>query len=290
MTPFHLKLPATSANLGPGFDALGLAMSLYLTVEAQEAPDFAVNATGRNAALISMLDSNLILETYRSLASTAPPLRLTIHNEIPLGMGCGSSASALLAGVHLANHFGGLNLTSQQVLEEACRREGHPDNVAACHLGGLTASSVFASQVMTATFGHNLNWRLILALPSASLSTSKARALLPDSYSRADTVANIQSTALLVSAFAQGRPELLHAATRDRVHQPYRSVACPLLPLLEPLAGAEGIYSVTLSGAGPSVLLIADPSQPLTSLETAIRAAANDSELEIVETRIAPAS
>jgi homoserine kinase len=286
-TPFRLKLPATSANLGPGFDAVGLAMSLYLTVEAVEGPAFHIEATGRNPGQVAGTDRNLILETYRSLAPHAPPLHLKIHNEIPLGMGCGSSAAALLAGVHLANHFGVLALTAQQILEEACRREGHPDNVAACHLGGFTASAMTANAVTTATFGQNLNWRLMLALPAASLATSKARALLPETYSRADAVINIQATALLVSAFAQGRSELLHAATRDRIHQPYRSAACPLLPLLEPLAGTPGIYSVSLSGAGPSVLLITDPDIPLAPLEAVIRRAAGEPGLELVATGIA---
>jgi homoserine kinase len=113
----------------------------------------------------------------------APRLHLQLHNEIPLGMGCGSSASALLAGILLANHFGNLNWTAQQILEEACRREGHPDNVAACYLGGMTVSSITKNGLVTATFGQDLNWSLLLALPSASLSTKKARALLPAHYS-----------------------------------------------------------------------------------------------------------
>src|SRR5207302_2344638 len=131
----------------------------------------------------------------------APALHLQLHNEIPLGMGCGSSAAALLAGVLFANHFGNLNWNAGQILEEACRREGHPDNVAACYLGGMTASSLTKDGLVTATCGQNLAWNLLLALPSASLSTKKARALLPAHYSREDAVANIQVTALLVAAF-----------------------------------------------------------------------------------------
>ncbi|HTD97016.1 MAG TPA: homoserine kinase [Edaphobacter sp.] len=240
--PFHLRLPATSANLGPGFDALGLAMALYLTIDAAPAEAFHIDATGRNADLCASLDHNLILTTYIDvLAATgnpAPELHLRLENEIPLGMGCGSSAAALLAGVLLANHFGGLNWTTQQILQEACRREGHPDNVAACSLGGMTASAISKGEVITATCGEKLNWNLMLALPSASLSTQKARALLPETYSRGDAVSNIQSTALLVAAFAQGRGDLLRTAMQDRLHQPYRMEACPLLPLLLPLPSA----------------------------------------------------
>src|SRR5271154_2009881 len=141
--PLHLRLPATSANLGPGFDALGLAMSLYLTIDAMPAPNFHITATGRNADLCASLDNNLIFFTYTDILCAADrldpaPLHLTLHNEIPLGMGCGSSAAALLAGVLLANHFGHLNWTTQQIIDEASRREGHPDNVAACYLGAMT--------------------------------------------------------------------------------------------------------------------------------------------------------
>jgi homoserine kinase len=286
MNPLTLKLPATSANLGPGFDALGLAMSLFLNIEAFEAPRFHIEASGRNAQQIAQLEDNLILATYRQLAPNAPPLQLNIRNQIPLGMGCGSSAAALLAGVHLANHFGRLNLTAQQVLEEACVREGHPDNVAACFHGGLTVSSMRGREVISAALGHKLNWRLLLAIPAASLSTKVARSLLPDTYSRADAVENIQATALLVSAFALDQPELLAAATRDRLHQPYRSIACPLLPKLLPLAGASGIHSVTLSGAGPSVLLIADSQAPLEGLRATVLGAAGHPSPELVETTI----
>jgi len=284
--PLHLRLPATSANLGPGFDALGLAMSLFLEIEASVSADFGIEASGRSPELVARLEDNLILETYRSLAPAGPPLHLKIQNEIPLGMGCGSSAAALLAGVHLANRFGRLNLSPQEVLEEACVREGHPDNVAACFHGGLTVSSMQGREVTTATFGQNLAWRLLLALPPASLATSEARALLPGSYSRADAVENIQATALLVSAFALNRPELLRQGTRDRLHQPYRSAACPLLPALLPLAGTDGIYSVTLSGAGPSVLLLADPAASSAELIASIRHTTGNPELEVVETTI----
>jgi homoserine kinase len=290
--PIRLRLPATSANLGPGFDAVGLAMALYLTVDATVAEEFRIDATGRNADLCAKLEDNLILSTYLDVLAVrgllGPGLHLAVQNEIPFGMGCGSSASALLAGILLANHFGNLNWTPRQILEEACRREGHPDNVAACYLGGMTVSSIAKDGLVTATCGQDLNWNLLLALPSASLSTKKARALLPDRYSREDAVANIQATALLVAAFAQGRSDLLRTAMQDRLHQPYRSKSCPLLPLLLPLSEMtenSAILGVALSGAGPSVLLIAENDAPPT-LDDVIRQAANDSTLEILHTKI----
>jgi homoserine kinase len=288
--PFHLRLPATSANLGPGFDTLGLAMALYLTIDATVAETFHIDATGRNADLCARIDNNLILTTYVDILACAgifaPRVHLQLHNEVPLGMGCGSSAAALLAGVLLANHFGNLNWTNPQILEEACRREGHPDNVAACLLGGMTVSAISKNGLFTATCGENLTWDLMLALPSSSLSTEKARALLPATYSREDAVANIQATALLVAAFAQGRGDLLRAAMQDRLHQPYRSKACPLLPLLLPLVDTPGVLGVALSGAGPSVLLIAEATSAST-LPVLIRQAAGDSTLEVIRTTIA---
>jgi homoserine kinase len=288
--PIYLRLPATSANLGPGFDALGLAMALYLEIEADisDAGAFSITATGRNAQACSVIENNLIFTTYidvlANAGQVARPLHLEMNNQIPLGMGCGSSAAALVAGVSLANHFGKLGWSPQQILFEACRREGHPDNVAACLCGGVTVSAMSEVDVKTATYKNSFDWNLILALPSASLSTSKARAMLPERYSRADAVANIQATALLVSAFALGRGDLLSTAMQDRIHQPYRQEACPLLPRLLPLSGTQGILGVALSGAGPSVLLITAGSP---EVESVIRRAAGELEVEIVSTQIA---
>jgi homoserine kinase len=300
MYPIRLKLPATSANLGPGFDAVGLAMALYLTIDAAVSDDqgFTIDATGRNADLCSRLENNLILETYRDVLAGAGlpvvPLRLKIDNQIPLGMGCGSSAAALLGGVLLANHFGALSLDLQACMEEACRREGHPDNVAACAFGYMTVSTAVsaeaATSIITATCGQNLTWKLLLALPSVSLATQKARALLPDHYSRADAVANVQRTALLVSAFALGRGDLLRTAMQDRLHQPYRLAACSLLGHLLPLTSgpaASEILGVALSGAGPGVLIILAPDAPIEINSARIRRAAVDESLEVIETRIA---
>lgn len=288
--PLHLRLPATSANLGPGFDALGLAMALYLTIDAEEAGSDAIIATGRNPELTADAERSLIFTTYREVLAAhgiaAPKLHLKLHNEIPLGMGCGSSAAALLAGVHLANYFGGLGWSHYQVMTEACLREGHPDNVAACALGGMTASSQQGSEILTATLGLDLPWKLLLALPSASLATEKARALLPDTYTRADAVANIQRSSLLVAAFALGRHDLLRTAMQDRIHQPYRAEVCPLLPRLLQMTSHADVYGVALSGAGPSVLLIVDPSTSLKSVESNVREAAQDGSMELLATTI----
>ncbi len=289
--PFFARLPATSANLGPGFDAVGLAMSLWLTVEADRARNFAIIATGRDPEICGQLDENLILATYTDILHErglhASPIAIKLHNQIPLGMGCGSSAAALLAGVLLANHFGELGWRLDQVRDEACRREGHPDNVAACVHGGLTISRMCADgSVRVASLGKNLPWHLTLVLPQSPLRTSEARGLLPETYTRADVTHNVANTALLVAAFASGEGRLLRTAMQDRVHQPFRSEVCPLLPRLLPLAAHADVFGVALSGAGPAVLLV---SADLLSaqLSATIRGAAGQDLGEILATSIA---
>jgi homoserine kinase len=286
----RLKLPATSANLGPGFDAAGLALSMHLTVEAQVAHTFQIHATGRNADLCGALENNLILDSYRDVLARAGrtplPLQIKLHNEIPLGMGCGSSAAALLAGVALANHFGDLKLGDEGVVAEASRIEGHPDNVAACWYGGFTVSAVDGDAVKVATFAGDPAWEMLLAVQASSLATKKARALLPDTYSKSDAVFNVQRASLLTAAFAQGRLDLLHAATQDRMHQPYRSEACPLLKALLPLGEEAEIAAVTLSGAGPSVLIFLAQDTTILAAETRLRSVLAP-DVEIVPLRIA---
>ncbi len=262
--PIRLKLPATSANLGPGFDAAGLALSMHLTVEAEVAPEWSIDATGRDAALCGALDNNLIIETYLEAADEVwidvPALKLTIHNEIPLGMGCGSSAAAILAGTALMSHFSGLDFDDARVVTSASRAEGHPDNIAACWYGGFTVSAMSDAGVETATFPGDPPWELMLAMQPTALATEKARALLPESYSKADAIFNVQRASLLTAAFAQGRLDLLKTAMQDRMHQPYRMSACPLLEKLLPLASEPWVAGVALSGAGPSVLVFLDKS------------------------------
>jgi len=261
---YRLVLPATSANLGPGFDAAGLAMTMYLTVEAERAGEMSISATGRDAALCGRLEGNLIVETYESVLKAervgVVPLKIAVRNEIPLGKGCGSSAAALLAGVEMANHFGALNWTRDEVLREAAVREGHPDNVAACWMGGLVVSAMETDgarvDVRAVSIEPAKDWKLLVVTQAEPLATTAARGLLPASYSKADAVFNVQRVALLTAAFAGGCDGLLKSAMQDRMHQPYRAKACPLLPALEDLAGQDGVLGVALSGAGPSVLMV----------------------------------
>jgi homoserine kinase len=273
----RLRLPATSANLGAGFDSVAVAFDFYLEIEAEPAAEFSIAATGRNSEYIARLENNLILEIYKGLLESngrpVTPLAIRMHNEIPLGMGCGSSAAGRLGAIALAVHFGGLDWSSERILEEAAALEGHPDNVSACWLGGFVAAACEGRRVHVAQIEPPAEWRAIVALPTEPLATSKARAMLPDCYPREDVVANIQSAALLGMAFGQARADLLRIAMQDRIHQPYRAPICPALPLLLPLSGQHGILGAALSGAGPSVLLIVESEARLPEATAAIRGA-----------------
>jgi homoserine kinase len=263
-----LALPATSANLGPAFDAAALALAFYIKIEARVSEKFAITATGRDRAICGELaggiEDHLILNTYREILEAASrpllPLALKIVNDIPIGKGCGSSAAARLAGIALAVHFGRLRWTDAQIIGAASRREHHPDNASACWMGGLAVARMSGeSEAQVVEVTPKGKWPLLLAVPEQSLSTEEARRVLPAQYSRSDAVTNIQNCMLLLAAFTQGRHDLLSVALEDRMHQPYRAALCPLLPALQELKGKEGILGVALSGAGPSVLIFLDP-------------------------------
>ena len=262
----HLALPATSANLGPAFDAAALAMNLYITIDARPVECF-FNPRHRTRLrdLRCRRQPTLILATYcevlESQRAAITPLAMRIKNDIPIGKGCGSSAAARLAGIAFANHFGNLRWSDAQIIGEASRREHHPDNASACWMGGLTVARMSGNAEAQVVSVHPKGkWPLLLAVPEEALPTEEARRVLPAKYSRADTVTNIQNSMLLLAAFTEGRHDLLTAALEDRIHQPYRAPLCPLLPALQPLTGTQGILGVALSGAGPSVLIFLDPA------------------------------
>jgi homoserine kinase len=285
-----LRLPATSANLGPGFDAAAVALDFYLEIEAAPASEFSIEASGRNQDLCGKIENNLILETYKKLLRRERreivPLAIRMNNGIPLGMGCGSSAAGRLAAILLAVHFGEIEWSSDRILEEAYLLEGHPDNVAACWLGGFVVAACEGRTVHSVRVAPPEKWRAIVVLPADPLPTSKARAVLPPTYEAADVVVNIQSVSMLGLAFAQGRSDLLRVAMRDRVHQPYRAAICPLLRPLLALAGSHGIIGSALSGAGPSVLVVVESEERVAEAALAIRAALGASlEAELLECR-----
>ena len=289
-----LTLPATSANLGPAFDAAALAFAINLKLTSCPASEYSIHATGRDADICGKVENHLILNTYREVLQSAgkrpEALALKIANDIPIGKGCGSSAAARLAGIALAVHYGKLRWTDAHIIGEASRREHHPDNASACWLGGITVARMSGeSEAEVAQIHPKGKWPLLLAVPPEPLSTEEARRVLPTQYSRADAVTNIQNCMLLLAAFVQGKPQFLASALEDRIHQPYRAHLCPLLPALQKLAGTRGILGAVLSGAGPSVLIFMDPKVP--AKKTAARVAAhlkqNHLTAELIRTSIA---
>jgi homoserine kinase len=273
MKTVHLRLPATSANLGPGFDAMALALELFLEIDATPAARFSIAASGRNRKVCSGLTRNLLIQTYEAVlkAEEQPvvPLAITMRNGIPVGMGCGSSAAVRLAGVALASVFGGLEWDAKRIVAFAAGLEGHPDNIAACWHGGLTIAGC-AEELAIVSIPPPAQWQALLVLPENPVATAKARSMLPRTYDRKAVVSSVQNVSLLTAAFALGRADLMKVATRDQLHQPYRMQLCPLLPALLPLAGSHGVLSVTLSGAGPSVLLLTEKGGTEQGLKAAI--------------------
>jgi homoserine kinase len=256
---YRLCVPASSANLGPGFDALGLALDLHLVCVVESSERLVISACGIDADDIPHDESNLIWQTALRVARDEnrelPPVKLVISNDIPIGKGLGSSAAALTAGVVIANHFLQLNWSRHQILNEAAKIEGHPDNVSACVLGAVVASSMEPDgQTHAVRIELPANYGVAAIVPDFVLSTSKARSVLPEAYTRRDAVFNIQHSALLIAALCTGSTDSFSAALQDRMHQPYRAPLVPgfgeMLNLREP-----GLLGCALSGAGPSVLV-----------------------------------
>jgi homoserine kinase len=269
-SPIEIVLPATSANLGPAFDAAAIAMRLHYRVRAREAPEFTIEARGRDPEICGCVDRNLVLETYaETLAGNCKPctpLAIEVDNEIPIGKGLGSSAAARLAGIALAAHFGGLSWSDDRILEEAVTRERHGDNAAACWLGGVTLVHSGGAVKLRV----RAEWPLLVAVTESPLSTEHARSVLPESYSRADAVANLQCSMLLTAAFLEGKTEWIRDALEDRLHEPYRGPMCPLLQPLRSLSRDQGVLGAALSGSGPSVLVLLDPESNAEETRRAI--------------------
>ena len=271
----QVRVPASSANLGPGFDTLGLALGLYLRCRFQLATTDSIRATGRDADRIPASKDNLILQTARQVASSQgrqlPPVALEIENEIPVGKGFGSSAAALVAGVVLADSALDLNWDEHRLLDEAARIEGHPDNVSAAVLGSVTTAAIGDDGITRAVrLEVPRAFSVAAVCPDYELSTPSMRKALPSEYSRADAVFNIQRATLLVAALLKGDRDAFPVALEDRLHQPYRAPQVPGLDAILRLR-VPGLLGCALSGAGPAVLVFYE-----TGSETAVEAVAQE--------------
>lgn len=260
MQPVRVLVPASTANLGPGFDAFGLALALYNTVEMQEDEGTHISISGEGAQTLAQDASNLVVRAAQRLFDAAGVrlrgLRLALHNAIPLGRGLGSSAAAIVGGLVAANELAHRPLTRPDLLKLAVQMEGHPDNVAPALLGGLVVASASESELVYAQVTLP-PMRLVVAVPDFALLTREARAVLPASVSRQDAVFNLGRAALVLLALQRGDYALLARALDDRLHQPYRAQLIPGMEAVCAAARAAGAAGVALSGAGPSLVAFA---------------------------------
>ena len=276
----HVRVPATSANLGPGFDALGLALALYNEVEAREADGVVVQVEGEGAGRLPTSGDNLVARgirlAYEAAGRPFKGVALRCLNRVPTARGLGSSAAAWVGGLVAGNALCGGGLSREALLSLATRAEGHPDNVSAAVLGGLTVSCPGADGAVTAVslpVPPRLSW--VVLIPETTSSTAEARAVLPTAVPRADAVFNVQRVALLLAALQAGRLDVLDSALDDRLHQPYRLRLFPLMPVVADAARAAGALGCVLSGAGPSLLaaVSGDAEAVAHSMEGALAAA-----------------
>jgi homoserine kinase len=262
----RVRVPATTSNLGPGFDALGLALQVYNTLELETAGTPHIDIDGEGAASLPRDTSHLSYQAAAAVveaagrrgavpAGTAPrAFRLRQHNRIPLARGLGSSAAAIVAGAAAANALLGTPLDRHALIDLAAGMEGHPDNVAPAVLGGLVACVAAETGTIRTIRLMPQRLHVTIAIPEFAVSTAAARRLLPDAVPFGDAVFNVTRTALLVAALIDGRTDLLDEATRDRLHQPYRARLVPGLEAVFAAARAAGAHGVALSGSGPAVV------------------------------------
>ncbi len=275
----RVRVPASSANLGPGFDAVGVALRLYNTLELEEAEAPAIEVRGEGEGTLPRAPSHLayraalaVVERAGRRARRPRAFRLVQHNRIPLARGLGSSAAAILGGAVAANALLGRPLDAQALLDLASEIEGHPDNAAPALLGGLVACARTPDGVRWTRIAAP-PLAVVLAVPDLAVSTEEARRLLPSQVPFADAVFNVTRTALLVAALAAGRTDVLDEATRDRLHQPYRARLIPGLEQVFDAARRAGAHGVALSGSGPSVLAFGDAPGIGDAMAAAFRAA-----------------
>lgn len=258
-----VAVPATTANIGSGFDVLGLSLALYneavfLPDTGRAFPDIEITAEGEGLSEMSRGADNIVIQamarTAAAAGKTLPGGRLHLVNRIPFARGLGSSSAAIVCGAELANLYLGSPLTKEELLDLAAQMEGHPDNAAPAVLGGFVISMMDGDHVHGEKISVSSDWQAVAAIPDFELLTEKARAALPDGYSRADAVHNVSAVSFLLAAFFQKNPAYLKLGLDDRLHVPYR---LPLIPggrEAMARAASAGAYGATISGSGPTMI------------------------------------
>ena len=274
--PIEVMAPATTANLGPGFDCLGMALDLWNRLEvlpvepgAEGVP--AVEVIGEGVGELAADSGNLTYRAMRFLFDEAalemPPLRLRCHNTIPLSRGLGSSAAAISGGLVAANTLCGNPYSPNELLEMAATIEGHPDNVAAAVLGGLQLVVSDGPQLYTAPIPAPPELHTVLFIPETRIATTDARAVLPKQVSVADAVFNMGRVALLVAGMGLNRTQYFEVATQDRLHQPYRQSLFPAVKVIFAAARAAGALGVFVSGSGSTILALTEGREMTVAYE-----------------------
>jgi len=255
MIPLKIRVPASTANVGPGFDSVGIALSLYLEVTVKEKADKWSVLHSFNE-LIPRDDKNLIVSTACKVCPSLSPYTIEVSGNIPLTRGLGSSASAIVAGIELANQLGNLQLTIEKKLQIATNLEGHPDNVAASILGGTVIGALDGKDVSIVRI-ESKELGVISLVPNEELNTEESRSVLPKTFPFYEAVKASAISNVLVAALCQKKWELVgEMMEKDHFHEPYRLELVPLLPSIRKCAKEFGAYGTALSGAGPSIFIL----------------------------------
>ncbi|RJE91032.1 homoserine kinase [Paenibacillus sp. 1011MAR3C5] len=263
-----VKVPASTANLGPGFDTLGMALSLYAWIEMSESvsgeTSFQLYGDGMDG--LPQDKSNLIYKVaqlvFKEAGVKVPELRIAMYSDIPLARGLGSSATAIVGALVAANALIGSPLSDQKLFQLATELEGHPDNVGASLFGGIVVSAWDGSEAQHVRIEPNSRLETLVAIPAFQLSTEKARHALPSQIAMADAVFNVGRSSLLVAALASGELGLIRHAMQDRLHQPYRAALIPGMAEILERAADFGALGAALSGAGPTLIAFVDADSP----------------------------
>ncbi|WP_420798577.1 homoserine kinase [Paenibacillus beijingensis] len=262
-----VKVPASTANLGPGFDSLGMALSLFAWIEMAEGNgQTVIKMHGSGMDSIPADKNNLIYKVaqlvFREAGVSVPELNITMYSDIPLTRGLGSSASAIVGALVAANALIGSPLTEDKLFQMASKLEGHPDNVGASLFGGIVISAFDGRRADHVRLEPHQALDVLVAVPRFQLSTEKARHALPKQIGMADAVFNVGRSSLLVAALASGQLHLIAAAMKDRLHQPYRAALIPGMAEILDGAAHHGALGAALSGAGPTVLALCETGSP----------------------------
>lgn len=281
---FQVVVPATSANMGPGFDCLGIALELFNTFTVEEAPGFSMEIRGQGQNSLPRNTNNLVYRAMEKifirLNRKAPPVKITCLNEIPLARGLGSSAAAVVGGIMAANQLSENWLSREEILSLAIEMEGHGDNVAPAIFGGCQIVLKDKEGFVHAPLPLSPGLRGVLFIPDFSISTAESRKILPAQLPRADAVYNISRAALLAFALSAGKFDYLKIATQDRLHQPARKALFPAMETLFLAAMEAGAAGVFLSGSGSSIMALCADGGPADDIAASMEKAARSEKIE----------